>query len=195
MKVKYNRISTQDQNINRQNLNINNFDLTINEISSGSISFFERKGGIQFVNLLTTRSIKELHITSIDRLGRDILNILEVVKFLTDNNINLFVENLGLFSLINSKPNPSFKLIVSVLGSVAELERENILERQKQGIEIAKAKGIYKGRKKGTKISDSDFIKKYNVAYNELKAGSTLKRASLLGECSIHTCQRLKKLL
>lgn len=46
-----------------------------------------------------------------------------------------------------------------------------------------------------TKQSSEDFIKKYQIAYNELLNGSTLKRSSLLGECSIGTAQRLKKLI
>ena len=110
--------------------------------------------------------------------------------------MNLFVENIGIYSLINSKPNPTFKLIVSVLGNVAEMERETLLERQKVGIQIAKLKGgVYNGRAKNTKQTSQDFIKKYQVAYNELLNGSTLKRSSLLGECSIGTTQRLKKLI
>jgi len=59
----------------------------------------------------------------------------------------------------------------------------------------AKLKGVYKGRAMNTKQSSEDFIKKYQIAYNELLNGSTLKRSSLLGECSIGTAQRLKKLI
>ena len=79
------------------------------------------------------------------------------------------------------------------MGNVAEMERETLLEQQKTGIAIAKLKGgVYNGRKFGTRQSSEDFIKKYQVAYNELLHVSTLKRSSLLGECSIGTSQRLK---
>ena len=54
---------------------------------------------------------------------------------------------------------------------------------------FAKLKGVYKGRLNGTKQSDKDFIEKYQIAYNELVNGKTLKRSSLLGECSIDTAQ------
>jgi len=196
MKIKYNRISTSSQNLDRQNLNKNKFDLIIDEVCSGSISFFERKGSKKILSLIRLNKVESLHITSIDRIGRNIIDILQVVEYLNKNTINLFVENIGIYSMITNKPNPTFKLIVSVLGNVAEMERETLLERQRVGIEIAKLKGgIYNGRARGTKQSNEDFIKKYQVAYNELLNGSTLKRSSLLGECSIGTTQRLKKLI
>lgn len=195
MKIKYNRISSSSQKLDRQQLNKKQFDLIIDEVCSGSISFFERKESKKIINLIRLNKVESLHITSIDRIGRNILDILLVSEYLQKNLVNLFVENIGIYSMINNRPNPTFKLIVSVLGNVAEMERETLLERQKAGIAIAKLKGVYKGRTKGTKQSSENFIKKYQVAYNELLNGSTLKRSSLLGECSIGTTQRLKKLI
>ena len=150
---------------------------------------------MKIINLIENNKVTEVVVSSIDRLGRSILDIISTVEYFTKNNVNLFVENLGLYSMINSQPSDTFKLIASVLGSVSEIEKKNILERQRQGIAIAKLKGVYKGRANGTKQSKSQFIKKYKVAFDELSQGSTLKRASLLGECSIGTCQRLKKLI
>ena len=49
-------------------------------------------------------------------------------------------------AMINGKPNPTFKMIASVLANVAEMECDNMLERQKSGIELAKLQGKYKGR-------------------------------------------------
>lgn len=195
MKIKYNRKSTSEQSMVRQTQNGEEFDLTINDISSGSVPFRERNGGKKIVKLIDNNEANEVVVSSIDRLGRSILDIISTVEYFTKNNVNLFVENLGLYSLINSQPSDTFKLIASVLGSVAEIEKKNILERQKQGIAIAKLKGVYRGRANGTKQSKKQFINKYKVAYQELSQGATLKRASLLGECSIGTCQRLKKLL
>ena len=65
-----------------------------------------------------------------------------------------------MYSMIDNKVNPAFKMIVSVLVNVAEIERNHMRERQKQGIEIAKAKGIYKGRLYGSNISDEQFLGK-----------------------------------
>lgn len=195
MIIKYNRISTSDQSLERQNLNHEKFDSIINEVGSGANSFFKRKGGKKLLNIIASKKIKEIHVSSIDRLGRDIIDILTVIEFLNEKMINLFVENIGLYSLVNGRPNSTFNLIISVLGNVAQMEREFMLSRQRAGIEIAKIKGVYKGRLSGSKQTKEQFITKYKIAYEELKSGSTLKRASLLGECSIGTCQRLMKVI
>lgn len=77
------------------------------------------------------------------------------------NNIFLKVDNLGLESWVNGKENPTFKLIISVLANISEMKRNSLLERQKEGIAIAKAKGIYKGRLKNTTESVDEFLAKY----------------------------------
>jgi len=134
--------------------------------------------------------VSEIHISSIDRLGRNIIDILTVVEYFNQKSIKLFVENIGMFSLIDNKPNPSFKMIVSVLGNVAEMERSNMLERQKQGIELAKAKGTYKGRLYGTRMTNDEVLVKYKAVVRELKNGESLRRASKIGGCSLGTAQK-----
>ena len=195
MKVKYNRKSSVSQKIDRQTKDNDKYDLTINDTSSGSIPFSERDGGIKIISLINENKINEIVVSSIDRLGRSISDIIYTVEFFTEKKVNLFVEDLGLYSMTKGKINNTFLLISSVLGSVASIELNNLKNRQAQGIAIAKIKGLYKGRANGTKQTKEQFISKYKIAYNELLSGSTLKRASLLGECSINTCQRLKKLI
>jgi len=195
MKVKYNRKSSVSQKIDRQTQDNDKYDLTINDTSSGSIPFKERNGGMKIISLINNNKINEIAVSSIDRLGRSISDIIYTVEFFTEKNVNLFVEDLGLYSMTKGKINNTFLLISSVLGSVASIELNNLRERQAQGIAIAKIKGKYRGRANGTKQTRQQFISKYKIAYNELLNGSTLKRASLLGECSINTCQRLKKLI
>jgi len=195
MIVKYVRVSTLEQNEARQKTNSSSFDKIYEEKVSGSLSFFERKIAKQLIIEIEKGKINEIHISSIDRLGRDILDILKVVKFLTDKQINLFVENIGMYSLINGKSNSSFKMIISVLGNVAEMERSNMLERQKEGIQIAKANGKYKGRLYGSHISDEDFLLKYKKVKKELENGESLRRAALIGGVSIGTAQKVKRLI
>ena len=107
-----------------------------------------------------------------------------MVEFFNEKSVKVFVENIGMYSLIDGKPNPSFKMIVSVLGNVAEMERNNMLERQKQGIELAKAKGIYKGRLYGTRMNNDEVLTKYKAVVKELKNGESLRRASKIGNLS-----------
>lgn len=161
MKVKYIRVSTEEQNTARQEVNAQSFSKIYVDRVSGSIPFAERKEAKKLITDIETGIVREIHLNSIDRLGRSILNILEVLEYLNEKQINLFVENIGMFSMINHRPNPSFKMIISVLDNVSEMERLNMLEKQRQGIEVAKANGKYKGRLYGTKISDEQLLEKY----------------------------------
>lgn len=194
-KVKYIRVSTEEQNTGRQEVNANQFSKIYIDKTSGSIQFTERKEAKKLLADVETGFVTEVHISSIDRLGRNIIDILIMVEYFNQKQIKLFVENIGMFSLIDNKPNPSFKMIVSVLGNVAEMERTNMLERQRQGIELAKAKGTYKGRLYGTRMSDDVVLTKYKLVVKELKDGQSLRRAAKLGGCSLGTAQKIQRLI
>ena len=195
MKVKYIRVSTEEQNTGRQEVNAKSFSKIYIDRVSGSIPFAERKEAKRLVADIEAGLVTEIHLSSIDRMGRSILNILEVLEYFNQKNINLFVENIGMFSMIDNKPNPSFKMIVSVLGNVGEMERLNMLERQRQGIELAKLKGTYKGRLYGTKITEDEILAKYKSVVRELKRGESLRRAAKIGGCSLGTTQKIKAIL
>lgn len=194
-KIKYIRVSTEEQNTGRQEVNAREFSKIYIDKTSGSIQFTERKEAKKLLADIETGEVTEIHIASICRLGRSIIDILTMVEFFNQKSIKLFVENIGMFSLIDNKPNPSFKMIVSVLGNVAEMERSNMLERQRQGIELAKAKGTYTGRLYGSKMSDAEVLIKYKSVVKELKNGESLRRASKIGGCSLGTAQKIQKLL
>lgn len=194
-KVKYIRVSTEEQNTARQEVNANEFSKIYIDKTSGSIQFTERKEAKKLLSEIETGNVTEIHISSIDRLGRNIIDILTMVEYFNQKAIKLFVENIGMFSLIDNKPNPSFKMIVSVLGNVAEMERTNMLERQRQGIELAKAKGTYTGRLYGTRMTDNEILAKYKTVVRELKNGESLRRASKIGGCSLGTAQKIQRLI
>lgn len=194
-KVKYIRTSTLEQNTGRQETNSKKFTKVYIDKCSGSIKLSERKEGRKLLTDVEAGKIKEVHVSSIDRMGRNIIDILTVVESLTEKKINLFVENIGMYSLIASKPNPTFKMIVSVLGNVAEMERQAMVERQRQGIELAKAKGIYKGRQWGSKDEPEDILERYKKVVKELKNGQSLRRAAAIGNCSLGTAQKVQRLL
>lgn len=194
-KVKYIRVSTEEQNTGRQEVNAKEFSKIYIDKTSGAIQFIERKEAKKLLADIETGIVTEIHIASIDRLGRNIIDILTMVELFNQKSIQLFVENIGMFSLIDNKPNPSFKMIVSVLGNVAEMERNNMLERQRQGIELAKAKGTYTGRLYGTKMTNEEILIKYKSVVRELKNGESLRRASKIGGCSLGTAQKIQKII
>ncbi len=83
-----------------------------------------------------------LVVTKLDRLARSVKHLGEIVEDLESRRVDLRVLNLGL-----DTSNATGKLMLNVLGSVAQFEREMMLERQREGIAKAKALGKYKGRK------------------------------------------------
>ena len=195
-KVKYIRVSTEEQNTERQVKNANEFFRIYIDRTSGAIRFNERKEAKKLLRDIDSGLVSEVHVSSIDRLGRNILDILTVIEWLNEKSVSLFVENIGMYSVTDNKPNPAFKMIISVLGNVAEMEREYLLERQKQGIEIAKAKGTYKGRLYGSKMTDDQLLEKYKTVAKELvENGQSLRRAALLGGCSLGTAQKIKRII
>ena len=91
-----------------------------------------------------------LHIHSLDRLARNLDDLRKIVKELTVRGVVVKSHKEGL--TFSGDDSPMANLLLSMLGAVAEFERSIILERQREGIAIAKAAGAYKGGKK--KMSD-----------------------------------------
>ena len=83
-----------------------------------------------------------LVVTKLDRLARSVRNLGEIVEKLEGKGVGLRVLDLGL-----DTTNATGKLMLNVLGAVAQFEREMMLERQKEGIAKAKTEGKYRGRK------------------------------------------------
>ena len=195
MKARYVRISTQNQKYERQLENKYPDEELYLDVCSGSHPFEKRSGGFYILGRVKNGELKYLTVQSIDRLGRNLLDILNTLQVFEDNEATIKVENLGIESLIDGKPNPAFKLIISVLANIAEMERETMLERQKQGIALAKAKGVYKGRIRGSKESKEIFLSKYPQVVKRLKEGR-LSLREIVKQCdvSLGTVQKVKKL-
>ena len=161
MKVLYVRKSTIEQNTDRQKVNVNDFDYLIEDSISGSVPFFERPGGKKILKLTSDGMIKELNVWSIDRMGRDLKDILLTIEHFNTKQVPVRFINQGIRTLNQDGTENSIgKLIISILASVAEMERKQIRERQLQGIELAKARKIYKGRANGTKEDTLTFLSK-----------------------------------
>ena len=154
MKAKYIRVSTTEQNTDRQN----DFNgLTYPDKCSGSIAFKDRP---QAKKLLANDKVTEVYVHSIDRLGRNTLDIMQTIQYFTSKGINVVSEKEGLSTIVNGKENPIAKMMIGILGTLAEFEYDRLKERQAEGIANAKKKGVYIGRKVGTAESKEQFLSK-----------------------------------
>ena len=191
MKAKYIRVSTIEQNTDRQT----NFEgLTYIDKCSGSTPFNERN---EAKRLLANESITEIHVHSIDRLGRNTLDIMQTIQNFTSKGINVVSEKEGLQTIVNGKENPIAKMMIGILGTLAEFELNRSKERQSEGIANAKEKGVYVGRKEGSKESTEQFLNKKltQTIIRHLKAKESIRRCALLSGASIGTVQKVKAIV
>jgi len=195
MKARYIRVSTGNQNTARQLHKSHPNEKLYIDIISGATPFSQRPEGKNMLEDIEAGLIDYITVHSIDRLGRNLFDILSTLELLNEKKIVLKVDNLGIESLVNGKPNSAFKLIISVIGNIAEMERESLLERQREGINIAIAKGVYKGRVKGSVESDEQVLDKYKEVVKYLKKGQSLRDTAKLCHVSLGSVQKVKQVL
>ncbi|MGE8468651.1 MAG: recombinase family protein [Pseudomonas putida] len=157
--IGYIRVSTVDQNTERQ-LDGIKLDKTFSDKVSGATT--DRP---ELKNLLEyAREGDVIHVHSIDRLARSLVDLLGLVQGMTSKGIHVQFHKENL--LFTGEHNPTQELMLSIMGSVAQFERAMIRERQREGIEKAKENGVYKGR---TKTIDDLAIREYVAAGNSYR--------------------------
>ena len=145
-KVSYLRVSSKDQSIARQREALAHLDIRkefVDEISARSRA--DRPGLHACLEYL--RDGDELHVASIDRLARSLIDLKELITELTTQGVTVVFHKEGLRFAADTD-DPTANLMLGVLGSFAEFERAIIRERQAEGIALAKKAGKYTGRPK-----------------------------------------------
>jgi len=156
--VKYIRVSTKDQNTDRQETDEHKQYI---DVCSGKIAFKDRKEGKKLFNQAVAGKIKTIKVHSIDRFGRDTLNILNTIQEFTDMGVCIESEKEAIKTCDDEgKQTPTSRLLLSVMATLAQFEIEQKKERQMEGIERKKATGFYKLNAGRNKESATDFINK-----------------------------------
>jgi DNA invertase Pin-like site-specific DNA recombinase len=197
MKVLYARVSTLEQKTDRQKVNEQDYQLVIEDKCSGAIPFFDRNGGQEILNLIEKGILKDLYVWQIDRLGRDLRDILNTIHFFNQKSICIHFVSQGLRTLQpGGQENPISKMIISILGVVGEMERSQIKERQLEGIKIAKLNGVYMGRKSGTKEDTLHFLSKpkNKKALDYLNKGYKKNEVAKIVGINVNTITKISKL-
>ena len=185
--LNYARISTAEQNAERQT--VNGYKSFI-DTCSGTISFFDRPKAKELIKYLKKNPSSIVNVLAVDRLGRNTLDILTTLEFFKENNYKLKIEDIGMDS--NS---PFFEMLVTIIGTLATQERKTIAERCKQGIELAKSKGLYQGRKVGTKDSRDKIFDKHSDIVKMLQHNIKISEiAKITGKTRV-TIYKVKELL
>ena len=190
---KYIRVSTPEQNTARQKDGL----IPIVDICSGSIPFEDRPGGEALMRKVQLGFVGSVSVQSIDRLGRNTLDILTTIKWFTKQGVNIISQKEGLQTLLpDGTENPTAKLMIGILGTLAEFELSRIKERQMEGIAKAKERGVYKinGGNRSIETKTKFLSKSKNaLCLKELKRGTSVRRAALLSGVSRMTAHKVKK--
>lgn len=199
MKVYYSRVSATDgsQKPDRQLVNTSEFDYHLTDYCSGSIPLFERPQGSQIKRMMERGDITLLEVHSLERLGRNTIDVLTTFRLLTEKKIRLvcrtpYIENFA----EDGSSNGFSELLLGILSSLASYERNLIRERQREGIEVRKAKGLYSGRRINTQESPEKFLGKPKtkqiIAY--LNEGYSHYEISRILGCSFSTIAKVKRI-
>lgn len=147
--VGYARVSTAGQSLEAQMVALNACDKVFKEKESGANT--ERVELERMLDYVRDGDI--VKVTKLCRLARNTKHLLEIVEYLDDKKVSLQVINLGI-----DTSSPTGRLMLTMIGAVASFERQLLLERQAEGIALAKKKGKYLGRK-ATAMSKADDVK------------------------------------
>jgi DNA invertase Pin-like site-specific DNA recombinase len=179
-------------------VNEKDYDKVIEDKCSGTIPMFERPGGIELLKLIEKGVVKSISVWQIDRCGRDLRDIINFLHFATERKIPVHFVSQGLRTLDeNGVENPIAKMIISILGVVSEMERKLILERQREGIELAKLQKRFLGRKKNTKDDPLKFLTKpkNKKAMELIKKGYKNIEVARITGLNINTITKVKKVM
>lgn len=144
MIVGYIRVSTLDQNADRQHIALNAAHaekIYEDHISGANTDRAQFQAMMQFL-----REGDELVVLSLDRLARNLRDLLDTVETLGKRGVSVRFLKENLLFDARSNADPTSKLMLSMVGAFAEFERSMIRSRQAEGIALAKARGAYKGR-------------------------------------------------
>lgn len=180
-KYGYRRVSTLDQNLDRQDLPA---DIPKDNLFEEKRSAKTRKERTELATMIRCVSEgDEVYVWSIDRLARSLTDLMNIVDELVEKGVKVLFLKENLSFSINER-DLTGKLMLQVLGAIAEFERSLTLQRQREGIEKAKAAGKYKGQPKSI---DRDAIEKL------LNSDMTPAQVAGLAKIGLASVYRIKK--
>lgn len=198
-KIGYARVSTKEQNLDLQieylnNNGVDNGLIFIDKGVSGTIAPAQRDGFKQL--LQKARSGDTLVVYKLDRISRKYDDVQDVIKTLKDSGLNFEIGGLPNINTGNKLMDKALTdMLLNLLGYVAENERAYIKERQRDGIELAKKQGRFKGKPKKYSANSKDKYGRYiyNQIVEDLKSGMSCNAVRLKHDVGVGTVQRIKK--
>ena len=141
-----------------------------------------------------TNNVEILLISELSRLGRNVDDVLANVQLCKEHHLNVYFqkEQLSIFN-DDGKEHPFLTIFIAVLGTCAEMERDNIKFRLNSGKAQYMAKGGKVGRKEGYRKSDEELQEQYAGVIKQLRKGYPIRMIAKNEGVGISTVQRIKK--
>ncbi|NBW72677.1 MAG: recombinase family protein [Flavobacteriia bacterium] len=201
----FSRVSTLAQDYQRQTAELLEYadkmgysvEKVFEEKISGAKKNEERKELMAMMSYIKKNHIEKVLTWELSRIGRNAIQVLQVIEMLNEAKISLYIKNYNLETLNpNGTVNPLSQFMVQILNSVNEMERQTIVQRLRSGYSAARSKGVRVGRKTGVQVkSDDQFLKENKEVAKLLKQGFSVRKVMKLTDRSSGTVQKVKKLI
>ena len=163
---------------------------------SGAKRNTERSEFMRMVEFVEANQIDKVLVSELSRLGRDTLQVLEVIELLNNKGISLYIQNYGIETLTKEgEVNPMSQFLITILAEVARMERKTIRERVASGYANFRNSGGKVGRKEGYRKSNEQMREDYPKEIQLLKKGLSLRNIQAITGTSINTLRKLKSLI
>lgn len=161
---------------------------------SGAVKNIDRSVLNDAIEFAHGSNIEIIFFSELSRLGRNVFEIQETIKHLVDLKIDAYFQKEA-FQLLDAdkKTNPYASIMIAVLGTCAQLERENIKFRLNSGRNQYIANGGKLGRKEGSKKTKEQKAEQYKKVLSDLRAGKSIRDVAKLNKVSPSTVLSLKK--
>jgi DNA invertase Pin-like site-specific DNA recombinase len=199
------RVSTLLQDTERQTAELkdyaNKMDYKLvavfEEQISGAKKNKERPELMKLIALIDEGKVNKVLVWELSRLGRNVVEILQVIELFKEKKVSLFIKNFNLETLNDDlTPNPLSMFMIQILLSVAEMERVSIRQRMYSGYLKHIKDGKSVGRKKGVFETKEQLLEKHKEVVKLLKKGISVRNISkLTNDTSLATIVKVNKLI
>ena len=198
------RVSTNVQDYNRQVNELTvlaksngwSVEAVFAEKISGAKANTERTELLNMISYVESNHIDKVLVTELSRLGRDTLQVLEVIEMLNKKEISLYIQNYAIETLTKEgKVNAMSQFLITILAEVARMERKTIRERVESGYNNYRANGGIVGRRTGYKKAEEAMKTQYIEEIKLLRKGYSLRNISKITGTSINTIRKCKSLI
>lgn len=198
------RVSTHLQDYQRQVNDLTavaarnrwNIESEFCEKISGATPNRNRKNLLEMLEYVNTNKIDVVMVTELSRLGRDTLQVLEVIEKLNGLGVSLYIDNYKIETLSDDgRPNTMSQFLITILAEVAKMERSSIRERMASGYQNHIENGGKVGRRPGYMKDDKQLLQEYAEEIRLLKKGLSLRNISKITGTAVNTIRKCKALL